>query len=92
MGDKERRGEDEPERVLDPSKRDLLKAAAAAAAAGAVLGASQAHAYDAPAGVQNALNQTGRQRLPFRQGERYWFANIANWYEFPTTNPEILEV
>jgi hypothetical protein len=75
----------------DISKRDLLKVAASAAAASAAVGATSAQAYGID-GVQDALNQTGRQRLPFRQGQRTWFANIANWYEFPTTNPEILEV
>jgi hypothetical protein len=80
-----------PEQVDDPSKRDMLKVAASAAAASAAMGATAAHAYGID-GVQKGLNQTGRQRLPFRQGQRTWFANIANWYEFPTTNSDILEV
>ncbi len=93
MSDKQRQGDTDrdSEGVEDISKRDLLKVAASAAAASAAVGATSAQAYGID-GVQDALNQTGRQRLPFRQGQRTWFANIANWYEFPTTNPEILEV
>jgi hypothetical protein len=78
--------------VKDLSRRNLLKGAAYVTAAGAVLGTTPARAYGPDALEDAVLNHTGRQRLPFRQGQRTWFANIANWYEFPTTNLEILEV
>jgi hypothetical protein len=77
--------------VFDQGRRDLLKAAALSAAVGASAGAGSARAYGID-GVQEGLNRTGRQRLPFRQGQRTWFSNIANWYEFPTTDPDVLEV
>lgn len=76
---------------FDQGRRDLLKAAALGAALGASAGAGSARAYGID-GVQEGLNRTGRQRLPFRQGQRTWFSNIANWYEFPTTDPDVLEV
>ncbi|MGD9193777.1 MAG: hypothetical protein PVH58_17785 [Desulfobacterales bacterium] len=76
------------------NRRTLLKAtatAAAAAAAGA-LSAGKVMAYDAPEAVKKSLEKTGRVRLPFGQAERNWLANIVNWYEFPTKDPEVLEV
>ncbi|MGD9260131.1 MAG: twin-arginine translocation signal domain-containing protein, partial [Desulfobacterales bacterium] len=76
------------------NRRTLLKAtatAAAAAAAGA-LSAGKLMAYDAPEAVKKSLEKTGRVRLPFGQAERNWLANIVNWYEFPTRDPEVLEV
>lgn len=89
----------EPEKVskeeIDMGRRAVLKTAAvsttAAVAAGA-LHTGVAKAYDAPAAVQKSLEKPGRVRLPFGQAERNWLANIANWYEFPTNDPEILEV
>jgi hypothetical protein len=92
MTDHEEQNEAGTSEVQDPNKRELLKASAAAIAAGTIFNASFTRAYDAPSGVQDALNKTGRQRLPFRQGQRNWFSNIANWYEFPTANPDILEI
>ena len=80
---------------IDQSKRDLVKGAAAATAATAtatLLAASSARAYDAPEAVKNALEKTGRVRLPFGQAQRNWLANIAYWYEFPTKDQDVLEI
>ena len=74
-----------------PSRRTVLQTAAGLTAVGA-LNAGSAHAYSYD-GLRDALvTPLERDRIPPSQGARNWITNVAYWYEFPSNNPEDLEV
>ncbi len=85
----------EPENgVEDTGRRNVLKSAAGVTAMGALgaLGANRAEA-NLPDGLTNAvMNPLQRDRIPPSQTARNWIMNAAHWYEFPSNDPNDLEV
>lgn len=81
--------------VGGPSRRTVLKSAAGITAVGAAAaGSAEALEFEGlEQGLERAIvNPLQRDRIPPSQGARNWITNVAYWYEFPSNDPEDLEV
>ena len=79
---------------VNTGRRDVLKSAAGVSALGALgaLGAETAEAQQKGGLTDAIVSPLQRDRFPPTQGARNWTTNAAYWYEFPSNDPNDLEV
>ena len=87
-------GQEQDGGVENTGRRDVLKTVAGATAISALggLGAGTAKAQQKGGLTDAVVSPLQRDRFPPTQGARNWTTNAAYWYEFPSNDPNDLEV